>query len=77
MKNSYATYPVLSLDCHNDDIVNLLCTLKSDTQKSWLITVDLKRKKVIELAPFSVKGYFSPAYPSQLSKYLNRAIGNE
>jgi hypothetical protein len=76
LKNGFASYPVLNLNPHSGDSVNLLCKLKSHTQKMWLITVDQKMKKLVELAPFSIRGYFSPAYPSQLSKYLNRAIGN-
>ena len=72
LKNVSASFPVLSLNFHCDDNVYLLCNLKSDTRKIWLVAVDLKMKQLIDLAPFSIGGYFSPAYPCQLSKYLKK-----
>ncbi|KAM3230922.1 hypothetical protein ACQJBY_061225 [Aegilops geniculata] len=76
LKNVSASFPVLSSNCHCDDTVYLLCNLKSDTGKIWLIAVDLKMEQLIELAPFSIGGYFSPAYPCQLSKYLKGALAS-
>ncbi|XBH58085.1 hypothetical protein VPH35_079582 [Triticum aestivum] len=76
LKNLSASFPVLSLNCHCDDTVYLLRNLKSDTQKIWLVTVDLKMKQLINLAPFSIGGYFSPAYPCQLSKYLKGTLAS-
>jgi hypothetical protein len=52
-----------------------LCVTKSEDKESWLISVDLKKKILVELAPFSLKGYFAPAQPSELSNYLNSAPG--
>lgn len=38
-----------------------------------MITVDLKKKILVDLAPFTLEGYFSSADPSALSNYLNVA----
>ncbi|CAM0871534.1 unnamed protein product [Alopecurus aequalis] len=76
LKDLLASNPVLSLTCHSDDVVYMLCKPKSCNPKSWLVTVDLKKKILVELAPFSLEGYFSSAHPSELSSYLNTAPGN-
>ena len=76
LKNLLASFPVLSLTCDCDDIVYMLSETKSGNKKSWLISVDLKKKILVELAPFSLQGYFKPANPSALSKYLNVAPSN-
>ncbi|CAM0871532.1 unnamed protein product [Alopecurus aequalis] len=75
LKNLLASFPVLSLTCDCDDVVYMLCETKSRNEKSWLISVDLKKKTLVESAPFSLQGYFQPAHPSELSKYLNIAPG--
>jgi hypothetical protein len=75
LKNLLASFPVLTLTCDRDDIVYMLCQTKSGDKKSWLISVDLKKKILVEVAPFSLQGYFAPAQPSELSSYLNRAPG--
>ncbi|KAM0860633.1 hypothetical protein ACQ4PT_046408 [Festuca glaucescens] len=75
LKNLLASFPVLSLTCDCDDIVYMLCVTKSEDKASWLISVDLKKKILVELAPFSLQGYFASAQPSELSNYLNRAPG--
>jgi hypothetical protein len=73
LKNLLASFPVLSLTCDCDDIVYMLCKTKSGDSKSWLISVDLKKKILVEFAPFTLQGYFQPAHPSVLSNYLNIA----
>ncbi|KQK23384.1 uncharacterized protein LOC100834379 isoform X2 [Brachypodium distachyon] len=80
LENLIASYPVLSLTCHSDDVVHMLCESKSDKceskyckKKKWMITVDLKKKILVDLAPFTLEGYFSSADPSALSNYLNVA----
>uniref|UniRef100_A0ACD5TUU3 Uncharacterized protein n=1 Tax=Avena sativa TaxID=4498 RepID=A0ACD5TUU3_AVESA len=75
LKNLLASFPVLSLTCDCDDIVYMLCETKSCHKKSWLISVDLRKKMLVELAPFPLQGYFDLAHPSILSKYLNIAPG--
>lgn len=75
LKDLLASYPVLSLTCHSDDVVYMLCKPKSRDPESWLIAVDLKKKILVDLAPFSIEGYFSSAHPSELSSYLNIAPG--
>lgn len=77
LKDLLASYPVLSFTCHCDDIVYMLCKLKSCSPKSWLITVDMKEKVLVDLAPFSLEGYFSSAHPSELSSYLKTALAME
>ncbi|EMS49969.1 hypothetical protein TRIUR3_03832 [Triticum urartu] len=71
LEDMLASYPVSSLADHCDDVVYMLCESKSGSKKSWLITVDLKKKILVELAPFPLEGYYSPAHPSELSNYLN------
>uniref|UniRef100_A0ACD5WSH4 Uncharacterized protein n=1 Tax=Avena sativa TaxID=4498 RepID=A0ACD5WSH4_AVESA len=77
LKDLLASHPVLSLTCHCDDVVYMLCKPKSCNPKAWLVTVDLKKKILVELAPFSLEGYFSTAHPSELSSYLNTAPATE
>ncbi|KAF7041094.1 hypothetical protein CFC21_050925 [Triticum aestivum] len=71
LKDLLASHPVLSLTCDCDDIVYLLCKSKFCNIKTWMIAVDLKKKMLVDLAPFPLKGYFTSAHPSGLSKYLN------
>ncbi|KAM0860632.1 hypothetical protein ACQ4PT_046407 [Festuca glaucescens] len=75
LKNLLAAFPVPTLTCDCDDIVYMLCQTKSGYKKSWLISVDLKKKILVQMAPFSLQGYFGPAQPSELSNYLSIAPG--
>ncbi|XP_047083699.1 uncharacterized protein LOC124694800 [Lolium rigidum] len=75
LKNLLAAFPVPTLTCDCDDIFYMLCQTKSGDKKSWLISVDLKKKILVELAPFSLQGYFDPAQPSELSNYLSIGPG--
>jgi hypothetical protein len=46
LKNVLASYPVLDLNPHSDDTVDLLCKLKSDTQKLSLITIKVLNSRL-------------------------------
>jgi hypothetical protein len=72
LKELVTCFPTLSMV--NSDVVYLVCKGVLEDQKSWVVTINLEKKTVEELVPFSSGGsYFSGMnyIPCALSKYLN------
>ncbi|XP_047092026.1 uncharacterized protein LOC124703830 isoform X2 [Lolium rigidum] len=72
LKELVTCFPTLSMV--NSDVVYLVCKGVLEDQKSWVVAINLEKKTVEELVPFSSGGsYFSGMnyIPCALSKYLN------
>jgi hypothetical protein len=72
LKNLHTSQPVLSLD--NNGAVYLLTKVKFMQSRAWVLSVDIKGKKIQSLAEFSTDRDlgFSHAYcPSSISSYID------
>jgi hypothetical protein len=71
-KGLQAGYPTLSID--DTDVVYLKTKVNKKDRKAWVIAVDMRKKTVVGVAPFSDARsmYARPNYITcALSKYLN------
>ncbi|XP_047091040.1 uncharacterized protein LOC124702902 isoform X1 [Lolium rigidum] len=78
LENLMTAAPTLSM-CGDDVVVYLMCKMKINDDKAWLIAINMTRKTLEDLALFSAKRIFSfnTTYrPCSFSKHLDMTAGN-